>query len=288
MQVKRLTDNPIITPDIDERIGKNINGPSLIRVPEWLPNPLGKYYLYFAHHQGTYIRLAYADQLQGPWKIYNPGVLNLHDAFASSHIASPDVHVIEDQHEIRMYYHGCCMQTPPTQVTRVATSNDGLKFTAHSPILGSSYWRVFLWSGLWYTLEMPGTFRRSNNGITNFEQGPTLFTPNMRHAAVHLDKDTLTVFFSSAHDCPECILWSKIQLTDDWQCWQASQPEILITPEKGYEGCDCPVEPSERGAIHHRVHQLRDPCVFQDEGRIYLLYTIAGESGIAIAELLLE
>ena len=48
---------------------------------------------------------------------------------------------------------------------------------------------------------------------------------------------------------------------------------------------DRPVEPSERGSVHRRVHQLRDPCIFQDEGRTYLLYSVAGEHGIAIAEL---
>ncbi|TGP23371.1 hypothetical protein, partial [Mesorhizobium sp. M1D.F.Ca.ET.234.01.1.1] len=53
---------PIITPGMlpgDD--GANINGPSLIRVPDWLPGRLGAYYLYFAHHTGTYIRLAFAD-----------------------------------------------------------------------------------------------------------------------------------------------------------------------------------------------------------------------------------
>ena len=50
MQIKRLSANPIVTPALDESIGANINGPSLLRVPEWLPNPLGRYYLYFAHH----------------------------------------------------------------------------------------------------------------------------------------------------------------------------------------------------------------------------------------------
>jgi hypothetical protein len=33
------------------------------------------------------------------------------------------------------------------------------------------------------------------------------------------------------------------------------------------------------------VNQLRDPAIFEDEGRIYLLYAIAGEQGIAIGEL---
>lgn len=58
----------------------NINGPSLIRVPEWVVNPLGKYYLYFAHHKGDRIRLAYADDLRGPWKIHEPGALTLSDS----------------------------------------------------------------------------------------------------------------------------------------------------------------------------------------------------------------
>ena len=33
------------------------------------------------------------------------------------------------------------------------------------------------------------------------------------------------------------------------------------------------------------VNQLRDPAIFEEDGRIYLLYSVAGESGIAIAEL---
>ena len=60
MRVERFIQNPIITPSLDPRMGQNINGPSLIRVPDWLPNRLGNYYLYFAHHQGQYIRLAYS------------------------------------------------------------------------------------------------------------------------------------------------------------------------------------------------------------------------------------
>ena len=49
MRVERFVDNPIIDPHMDGRMGGNINGPSLIRVPDWLADPLGRYYLYFAH-----------------------------------------------------------------------------------------------------------------------------------------------------------------------------------------------------------------------------------------------
>ena len=77
MRVERLPSNPIIRPHMDARMGANINGPSLIRTPGWLDNPLGRYYLYFGHHKGEYIRLAFADELTGPWTIYEPGVLHL-------------------------------------------------------------------------------------------------------------------------------------------------------------------------------------------------------------------
>jgi hypothetical protein len=126
----------------------NINGPSLIRVPEWVQNPLGKYYLYFAHHQGTYIRLAYANKLEGPWRLHGPGVLWLADSFFENHIASPDVHVLNDHQEIRMYYHGCCLPDPPHQFTRLATSQDGLNFTAHPDILGTSTGELFIGKGI--------------------------------------------------------------------------------------------------------------------------------------------
>ena len=52
MTIKRLAHGPIIYPELDASIDTNINGPSLIRVPDWLPDRLGTYYLYFGHHQG--------------------------------------------------------------------------------------------------------------------------------------------------------------------------------------------------------------------------------------------
>ena len=62
----RFSENPLLHSGMDPRIGTNLNGPSLIRVPEWVAAPLGRYYLYFAHHQGTFIRMAYADEVCDP------------------------------------------------------------------------------------------------------------------------------------------------------------------------------------------------------------------------------
>ncbi|MEM9174383.1 MAG: hypothetical protein AAGC67_04055, partial [Myxococcota bacterium] len=45
-RVERL--GPILTPDSHPEAGHNIMGPALVRVPSWVENPLGRYYLYFA------------------------------------------------------------------------------------------------------------------------------------------------------------------------------------------------------------------------------------------------
>ena len=40
------------------------------------------------------------------------------------------------------------------------------------------------------------------------------------------------------------------------------------------------------GAMKGREHALRDPGIFVNaDGRAYLLYSVAGESGVGIAEL---
>lgn len=284
MKIRRFDENPIIRPGMDERMGTDINGPSLILAPDWLPNRLGRYYLYFAHHHGEYIRLAYADRLEGPWTVYAPGTLHLEQTPCKNHVASPDVHVDHATRQIRMYYHGPV--SPREQKSFVALSEDGINFTSGTEVFGESYFRVFQYGGWYYALGMPGIFYRSKDGLTSFEQGPTLFTPNMRHAALRLVGDTLHVFYTNAYDCPESILHVTIDLTPNWMEWQTSEPELVLQPETDYEGGNLPLEPSERGWIDEPVRQLRDPCIYEEVGKVYLLYSVAGEAGIAIAEIL--
>ena len=178
------------------------------------------------------------------------------------------------------------MPEPPHQAERLAISHDGINFDAREEVLGRSYWRTFEWDGYSYILEMPGRFRRSRNGMTDFEEGPTLFTPHMRHSAVKLDGDILYVFYSNAYDCPERILLCVIELTPDWMRWRNSESVTVLKPEMDYEGVNCPMTKSRRGSVHEPVHQLRDPCIFEEDGKTYLLYSVAGEHGIAIAEII--
>ena len=316
VKVTRLLDKPVIGPDIHPSIGINIQGPSLIRVPNWVENPLGKYYLYFADHKGLYIRLAYADNLTGPWQVHEPGSLRIEDSYftptrpeiseealaemiegrrasgsrtshdlafelTQPHIASPDVHVNEDSQQIIMYYHG--LEGPGFQHSRVATSNDGINFTAGSENIGRTYMRAFKYEQRTYALAMPGQFYRSENGFTNFEEGPRLFVPNMRHSAVVVRDNYLYVFWTRVGDAPESIMLSTIDLRPDWTKWQVSEERVVLRPERNWEGADAPVEPSVRSTAYGHVNQLRDPTLYIEDDVVYMLYAVAGESGIALA-----
>ena len=271
----------------------------MIRVPDWVENPLGDYYLYFADHRGEYIRMAYADEVTGPWTVYSPGTLKLEDSFFPTscppcslapgrtaalyaHIASPDVHVREDLGQIVMYVHG---RDVGQQFTRLAISTDGINFEGREEALGRAYFRVIQHDGYHYAMSMPGFMYRSIDGLTNFEAGPRFFTADMRHSALLIRDDLLYVFFTRRGDAPESILLSTIDISGDWNSWVASEPIEVLRPETDWEGANLPVEVSRGGYIDVRVNQLRDPTIFQENGDTYLLYSVAGESGIAISKI---
>jgi hypothetical protein len=290
----RFLSNPIVLPAASQSLGSNINGPSLIRVPEWVTHPLGRYYLYFAHHSGKFIRLAYSDHLRGPWHVYEPGTLRLDQTpTCHNHIASPDVHVDDARHEIEMYFH-CPAGAGDgvdigEQKTFVATSADGLGFTSLPQSLGPAYFRVFHHGEYFYAIVRGGAILRSRDGRGAFEQGPTLIKPDagriLRHAALDLRGDLLRVYYSRIGDRPERILVASVHLTPDWTNWKASSPATALSPERVYEGSEEPLEASEPDDALGRVRQLRDPAIYREGRQTYLVYSIAGESGLAIVKL---
>jgi hypothetical protein len=290
----RFDKNPIIYPGmagLEGADGQNINGPSLIRVPAWVTQPLGKYYLYFAHHNGKYIRLAYADKLEGPWKIHSTGVLSLSETPGKGHIASPDVHVDMEHKEIRMYFHQPCPKGSPIsgQVSFVALSQDGLRFVSRPEVLGKFYFRVVQHRNWYYAFakndNQDGIIYRSKDGLKEFAAGPHYIT-GVRHTAMWIEKNMLFLVYTKVGETPpERILLSTIDLTKDWRAWKVSDPQILIEPEKDYEGVRLPLRPSNYGAVRGPVRQLRDPAIYEEDGLRYLLYSVAGEQGIAVAKL---
>jgi hypothetical protein len=290
----RLPDNPIVTPASSPTLGENINGPSLIVVPSWVERPLGRYYLYFAHHSGKFIRLAYADRLAGPWQIHEPGTLRLDETpRCNDHVASPDVHVDSARREILMYFH-CPAGAAGSvdigqQKTFLAVSKDGLHFAAGSEPLGPAYFRVFRWRAFYYAVVRAGAILRSPDPRAAFDAGPALVPADsgriLRHAAVELHGNVLRIYYSWFGDEPERILVSEVRLTSDWSRWRSAKPVTVLGPERDYEGMDRPLEVSRPDEAAGRVRQLRDPAIFREGRRTYLLYSVAGESGLAIAEL---
>ena len=319
IEINRFIDEPIIPPFLEEEIGSNINGPSLIKAPAWIKSPLGKYYLYFADHKGDRIKLAFAENLEGPWKIYTGGTLQLKDShfltqrpeipedfdvnelgvrdvhrdhidnipkkiddLTYPHIASPDVHVDEINQRIVMYYHG--LDEFGLQKTRVAVSNDGINFLARKKIVGWPYFRKFSYKDLDYAISMPGVIYKNSGDLEDFTIVNQIMDEDTRHSAVMVDEDKLLIFYTRKGDKPERILLTTIDLTLPSPLWKTSKPIEVLKPEKEWEGASLPLYKSVASAINIPANQLRDPAIFIEDDKNYLLYSIRGENGIAIVE----
>jgi hypothetical protein len=183
------------------------------------------------------------------------------------------------------------------QMSFVATSEDGLHFKPLPDVLGIFYFRVFTYGGYWYAMAKGGETYRSKDGLNAFERGTNPFPPipdndrdrnkpgNVRHVAFDRRGDVLDVYYTRIGDAPESILRSRIDLKVDWKQWTASDPQRILRPTQVWEGAELPVKPSKAGEIKGGENALRDPAIFVEDGRVYVLYCVAGESGIAIAEL---
>lgn len=317
----RLSQNPLITKESSASLGDNINNPTVIRVPAWVERPLGRYYMYFSHHMGAHIRLAYADNITGPWTIHDPGVLNVRDsAFYRpqpdppenlenfyTHVASPEVFIDQERRRIVMWFHGWwtngtmwpigepearawAQQRGYGQHTQGAESRDGLRFESRPEITRASYLRVFPHDGALYAMARLGRLLRAPNTQTAFEAGPNPFrdgsnAERVRHVAVLKRGNHLYTFFTAIGDAPERIMVSTIELTGDWTTWKVSSASEILRPDAAYECPTLRIMPSVAGDVKEPVHQLRDPAVFEENGRTFLFYSFCGEQGIAGAEL---
>ena len=345
--------------------GGNINGPSLIKVPDWIApenraDPAANYYLYFAHHGGKYIRMAWAEEITGPYHFYrmessipegDRGVYGLPgpdyeievqtsnpdqriDIYG--HLASPRVYVDDVNQRLVLFFHapsgvyefpGSTNSSFKGQLTLLTTSTDGLDFRGNlEPIrLGRSYFHVWEHDGRAYAFANDGMFFLSPEGSTisndgwwtapvnydhhhnhvnnpledsiwrRIEPGPLRAAydadPNEhindpRHSATRKVGDELHIFYTCRNDGPEVIWMNKMDLSGDWSTWEVSWPPVeILRPELDWEGANYPPDPSTTGGATG-VNQLRDPFVYEENGRIYLFYTGAGEEAIGLAELI--
>ena len=322
VRVTRFATNPLVTVRSSPTLGANVNGPTVIRVPSWVKQPLGRYYMYFGNHRGVFIRMAYADSLSGPWKIHEPGVWHVKDSSLyrpqpdsasfggfNTHFASPEIYIDHANRRIVLWAHGWYTNNerwpaePQAaqrwanehgygQFTQGATSSDGLTFTAQPAITKESYIRVFQRNGSLYGMSRLGVLLRAPDPLASITVGPNAFrdTPygsnRVRHVALLPRGDTLYVFFTAIGDAPERMFVSTIDMTQKWEDWKVSMPPVdVIQPNMDYECAAQPTAPSQVGDVAGDVRQIRDPYVLEDEGKIYLFYAICGEQGVAGAEI---
>jgi len=260
--------------------GNNINGPSLIKAPKWIKSPLGKYYLYFSHHKGKYIRMAYSEKITGPYKIFKEGVFNLKNSPGRDHIASPDVHVDSENKIIIMYYHTCFNKN---QYTLKSTSINGISFKSDNNKIGSYYFRGFRFKNQLY-----GIAKGTNNygkiyKKVNYEWKVIYqkLIKNIRHTAVLVEDDKIYLFFSLIGELQESIYCCNLDINN----FQITNKYKLLKPTLKYEGFNFPKEKSKIGMEKKFVNQVRDPGIYINKSDKYLLYSVSGEKGIAIAKL---
>jgi hypothetical protein len=59
----------------------------------------------------------------------------------------------------------------------------------------------------------------------------------------------------------------------------------VLRPVETWEGAGLPLEFSRGGPSPNPENALRDPAIFKEAGKAYLLYSVMGEHGIAVARL---
>ena len=284
---------------LPENDGDNINMPSVIRVPDWIEKPLGRYYLYFSCHAGCrYIRLAVADHVEGPWRIQAPGVLRAADLHEiGDFLAAPDVHVDHANRQIRIYFHAKSIYHRRLKAL-VGLSEDGLSFKLRPYAFGAFYFRAFPYRGEWFAMSKGGRLHRSPDGLSPFIRGRNAFPVvpgngrnynapgSVRHVSIEVRGDCADIYYSRIGDAPERILKSTMALSMRWRKWKVGPPEEVIAAKETWEGANLSIVPSKSGKAATPVNQLRDPAIFRDDdGARYLFYAVAGEHGIAMGRI---
>ena len=325
--VTRLTDTPLVAAGmfasaalagLEPDALANINGPFLLRMPDWAAEKQAAFHTYFGHHKGKSLRLAYANRLEGPWAMHPDPVIPLANSlfapedpapdwvdalggdYLYAQVASPDAHIDELNRRIVMYYYGLLRDSD--QQTRLATSTDRLHFTPQAPLLGPPYFRARRLDAVIYLSMWEGRLGR----MTSWE-GPVELAPpihdgyhlpphvsghdsgqpgrQIRHDHIFAHDGRIYMTFSRIGDTPERCLHCEVVPADDWAAWRFGQVSDLLRLAPGWEGGDLTMRPSIMGTAWDRLHELHDPALITDNGQGFMAYCGGAESGLGIARL---
>ena len=236
------------------------------------------------------------------------------------HIASPDVTRGRGGGRFNMLYHGHRYTREGGrwrkggQFTFAAFSRTGLDFNQgqYGSTLGGPYLREFSYNGEKYGMLGNGTQRRPQDRERPYASGAwtkvaynrdledslerrTGRDVNQRHGAIKVEGNRMSWWYTAKGEAPERIYEASVRLEPDWTRWEVLGVREVLRPRYDYEGANRPLVPSRSGRPKvgngdistAQVNELRDPAYFKDpeSGREFLYYSVAGEYGIAVAEL---
>tara|TARA_R100000152_G_C6755769_1_gene179509 strand:- start:1073 stop:1408 length:336 start_codon:yes stop_codon:yes gene_type:complete len=107
----------------------------------------------------------------------------------------------------------------------------------------------------------------------------------MRHASTFVESDYLYIFYTVVGDSPESIMMIKLKLDNEIDNWEVMESQTILKPELRFEGVQLPKFPSSFGAALQPLNEVRDPFVFKNKDELFLLYSFAGETGIALSKI---
>lgn len=277
----------------------NINGPSCLRTPNFIKNPVGKYLLYFAHHTGEFIRIAYSEDIFTGWKILDHKINNVSEEKEfHDHVASPDIYVDNIEKSVYMFFHSR-IKGSRKQKTFLSKSNDGINFALVKGDLNLPFYfrhvtietktfAVTKGGNLYINMVNPiaNTWRALNNINTGKSNEEVMHNSSgsIRHASLIYYMKIFIAFYSRIGDSPERIYAAKI-VENGKGLWLMSNEFEITRPELNFEGANLDIEASVAGPSLHEENALRDPYVMQDGEDYFLFYACAGESGIAVGKL---
>ena len=192
-----------------------------------------------------------------------------------------------------MFFHG--LLPDGDQQTRLAISENGRSFSAAPSLLGPSYLRAFQWRERWYSTHLWGDMGIFESFSIAPKTLPHHTLPSqitgaphakIRHGHICQVGDHIHFVFSRVGDTPECILLCRIEMSDNPQDWRFGPVTKLLSPDEPWEGFGKDPVKSAEGSARGWVPELRDPCLFYDEGQLWLLYSGGGERGIGLAEVI--
>ncbi len=292
--------------------GHSINGPSLVRVPDWLPladrpDPSAKYYLYFGDHSGSYIRMAWAAEVTGPYTLYNVGINDEADGdgvldlggssivftngkqISNNHISSPDVIVDDENQQFLMFFHtgkstnsqvnGDSWFDTGVQVTHVATSATGLNFNGGDEVKSSA---VSGEAGHGVKMQPLGnayyrTFQHNNNwyAFTNYGpiwKGPSTDSTPWESAWSHIKWAGNSSTTTASNDGVVSGGGNPI-----WENLMANYAANGLTAERGYAGFN-----GNKGVYNQNAPRTGAPRHFatrllNDGTTLEVYYTCRGE-----------